>query len=103
MSTPAPKPIGKTPDGREIYATQDPKYVIINNQLCNSATYEPIPQDEPLMMFRGKDRKALATVYDYAQRVEDPQHQNAVMGRAKAFEDFRLANPNRMKEPDTKV
>ena len=100
MST---KSVGLTKDGREIYATQDPKYVIIDNEICNAATHEPIPPDEPVMMFRAKDRHALHTVYDYAERVQDSGHGTSVLRRAKDFENFRTKNPSRMKEPDTKV
>lgn len=94
------------------YPTSDPKYVIIENQLCNAASLEPIPLDEPIFIFRSRDYHAIAVLNRYlallqqvAHRHENlekgEQHQNAVMQRIVDFSEFRKNNPGRMKIPDT--
>lgn len=93
------------------FKTQDPKYdieVLLDesgevhvSRLVNAATGIPIPEDEPIMLLRAKDKHALPTIYDYAERIADPEHGNAVFARAQEFHNFRERFPELMKEPDT--
>lgn len=80
---------------------QEPKYTFISGLVFNRASGEPIPLDEPVMVFRARDIHAVAMIKFYAGLVNDPHHKDIVMQRAHDFEMFRLAHPERMKEPDT--
>lgn len=90
-------------DNQTIFATQDPKYVIISNRLCVAATLEPIPEDEPLFIMRGKDRHAYATLDYYKGRCLDENHVATVDLRMLEFGEFHENNPGRMNEPDTDI
>lgn len=87
------------------YKTQDPKYEIEVSEgwvgLVNAATGEPIPDDEPIMIWRAKDKKAVVHIWNYAETCENLEHRRAVEERATQFEIFASNHPERMKEPDT--
>ena len=81
--------------------TQEPKYTIQDGQLVNRSSGEAIPSDEPVMIFRARDRHAEAMIHYYAELVTDEEHKIIVKERADDFARFRRKNPERMKEPDT--
>jgi hypothetical protein len=90
--------------------TQDPKYDIEDGKLINSATGTPIPEDEPVFLFRAKDVHALGTIHDYSKRVYESitsieitssDHLCAINRRLNDFEKFKQDHPERMKQPDT--
>lgn len=80
--------------------TQDPKYDIENGRLVNAETREPIPEDEPVFILRGKDIHTLATLEFYSDQCEDVEHVDAVNKRIRDFRDFRNTHVNDMNEPD---
>jgi len=84
-----------------IWPTQDPKYGIKDNKLCVMATGKPIPNDEPVFLFRAQDRKAVPYINGYGHDCENDQHQAVVMERVFEFKKFEYDHPERMKEPDT--
>jgi len=84
-----------------IHKTQDPKYVIIENKLCNSSTHKPIPEDEPIFIFRAQDNRAGKYIHEYAQDCENDHHTHVVEKRAFEFQRFKHNHPERIKEPDT--
>lgn len=86
-----------------IHPTQDPKYGIKNNRLVNMATGEPIPDDEPIMIFRAKDIRAAYILTIYASLCRNLDHRHAVNERCRAFKKFAASCPERMKEPDTVI
>lgn len=79
----------------------EPKYDIENGKIVNAVTREPIPDDEPIMIFRGKDVKARYAISAYMNNVENLRHWEAVGERFKDFSKFAMDHPDRMKEPDT--
>jgi hypothetical protein len=85
--------------------SQEPKYMIISTpkgfRLANRTSGEVIPDDEPLMILRGRDRHAGATILHYATLCQDPHHADLVRARAQEFGEFAAKNPGRIKEPDT--
>lgn len=86
----------------KIIPTQDPKYGINEQgQLCNVATGVPIPDDEPIFILRAKDMLAEQTLSWYLSTVATGEHRDAVRHRIEDFKQFRLANPEKMKAPDT--
>jgi hypothetical protein len=88
--------------------TQDPKYDIENGRLVGASTGQPIPDDEPIFILRGKDVHAVDTLMAYHARVASgpqdmaaSQHCEAVRRRIHDFKQFAKDNPGRMKKPDT--
>ena len=83
----------------------DPKYGIdfLARKICKVRTGEPIPDDEPLILFRARDRLALPTLEHYMKlAVADgcvTEHLEGIDNRIKAFEQFRTEHPERMKQP----
>lgn len=86
---------------KTVTPTNDPKFVMIDGRMCNAATGIAIPEDEPIFILRGKDRKAIDAIVAYAESCDDPDHIATVMKRAAEFAKFATDNPDRMKEPDT--
>lgn len=81
--------------------TQEPKYEIRDGKIVNRESGEAIPDDEPIMIFRGRDKHAQAAIRSYAAIVQDPNHKAIVLQRADDFAAFEDAHPTRVKEPDT--
>lgn len=84
----------------------DPKYKFENDRIINEASGEPVPTDEPCMVFRARDVHAETAIAHYiAALVHDTQvptsHVQAVVARLEAFRKFRASWPSRMKKPDT--
>jgi hypothetical protein len=69
--------------------------------IVNRASGEEIPADEPVFIFRARDKWAAGVLGDYATFVEDPAHKAAVEERFIQFGEWAEAHPERMKEPDT--
>ncbi|MEL6859323.1 MAG: hypothetical protein AAFO74_13130 [Pseudomonadota bacterium] len=85
----------------------DPKYNFIGGSIINEASGQPIPEDEPCMVFRARDIWAVYAIESYLSDVEvgigeeDTAHVTAVKERIAAFRQFAKDHPDRMKEPDT--
>ncbi len=79
---------------------------LTEGHLVNRHTGEAIPHDEPVFVFRARDKFA-AEVIDYylgilAVNPDVPlAHGDAVLRRLKDFQRFAEAHPERMKVPDT--
>lgn len=90
-----------------VMTTIDPKYSIDIRDgvpvIVNSLTGAAIPDDEPLILFRGRDRNALRMLQEYRRLcVEDrctPEHIAGIDNRIEAFVMFRQEHPDRMKQP----
>lgn len=78
---------------------QDRKFKFENGQFVNRVSGEPIPLDEPIMIFRARDHHALETIKHYYHLIQDDHHRQAVADRLDEFDDFSRKNPDRMKEP----
>lgn len=93
--------------------TNEPKYRIATDHdetnpnarpcIVNRQSGEPIPDDEPIFILRGRDIHALAALEYYRQLVlsGDQEHVDAVTRRVNQFARFRVKNAQRMKAPDT--
>lgn len=66
-------------------------------------TGEPLPEDEPLILFRARDRNALSALYAYLEvcsRDKCPsEHLKGMRGRIREFRDFKTEHRDRMKQP----
>lgn len=83
--------------------SQEPKYGIRNGQIVNRESGAPIPDDEPIFVFRAKDRLAVRILTGYFSAIEDPEHARAVAARLEDFKRFAKEHPERMKYPDTRA
>lgn len=81
---------------------QEPKYTTStkDGRIVNRATGKPIPDDEPVFILRAQDIHAVPLLHAYLSMVKEIDQAAAVSKRITAFQDFALANPSRMKEPD---
>ena len=81
----------------------DGKYHIEGEQIVKTGNGEPVPEDEPLILFRARDTHALATLDYYRDAcvaASCTQHQlDAIDAVRVKFLAFRSRNPTRMKEP----
>lgn len=78
---------------------EDRKFKFENGQFVNRVSGEPIPDDEPVILFRARDWHSLDVLNFYRQIVADPHHIQAIEDRISEFEAFAEAHPERMKEP----
>lgn len=87
--------------------TQEPKYTVdrVTGRIINRATGQPIPDDEPIMIFRAKDIHARKVISYYVNLVtqDDPRgnHKDVCFDRYQAFISFAEQHPQRMKSPDS--
>lgn len=80
---------------------QEPKYKAVAGVIYNRASGEPIPDDEPVFIFRARDRNAIAALLRYMDICYDDEHRLAVAKRVVDFQRFAADHPHRMKQPDT--
>lgn len=81
--------------------SDDLKYELKEDRVVNRATGQSIPEEEPIMIFRAKDRKALSALENYAAACENRVHRRGVERKIAEFIKFAAKHPDRMKEPDT--
>jgi hypothetical protein len=81
---------------------QEPKYTVdADGRIVNRASGEAIPDDEPVFIFRARDWFALAALHHYVDLCGITSHRRAVEVRIQDFARFKMAHPERMKEPDS--
>jgi hypothetical protein len=80
---------------------QEPKYALRGGRVINRASGEAIPLDEPIMIFRGRDKYAAGVIQFYLAMLLNVAHRVAVGDRLRDFNRFREQFPDRMREPDT--
>jgi hypothetical protein len=80
---------------------QEAKYYIKDNRLYNRVSDEPIPDDEPIFILRGRDLYAINALNYYLSLTEKDSIQNKlVLKRIEVFKEFKRNNADRMKIPD---
>lgn len=91
--------------------SQEPKYCILDDEgreipdgmiakRVNNGTPVPIPDNEPIMIFRAKDIRSVQALTVYAEICKNPAHQRIVMQRVQDFKKFQNEHPELVKEPD---
>lgn len=84
--------------------TQEPKYDCTpDGRIVNRSTHHTIPDDEPVIIFRAKDRRAVVAIEAYMNACENTDHRAVVKSRLLGFQGFAANNPDRMKEPDSSL
>lgn len=81
--------------------SQEPKYDAREGLIVNRHSGEPIPDDEPVFIFRAKDRRALTALTAYYAAITNAEHARTVAARIDSFKAFAAGHPERMREPDT--
>lgn len=81
----------------------DPKFHIEDDNIVKTSNGDPIPDDEPIMLFRARDRNALNMLHYYATLcMEDGCNDfqmEGIKNRIDAFEKFKQCHSDRMKQP----
>jgi len=84
--------------------SQEPKYrVDESGRIVNRQSGEAIPDDEPVMIFRARDKNAAPMIAYYRKLCSNQQHKEIVGERLHHFVDFIHEHPDRMKEPDSET
>lgn len=78
---------------------EDRKFKFENGKFVNRVSGEAIPDDEPVIIFRARDRHALAVLCFYHRLADDGHHKQAIQDRIDEFKAFQATHPERMKEP----
>ena len=82
--------------------SQEPKYdVTFEAKICNRSTRRVIPDDEPIFIFRAKDKNAVTILELYQRLCSDKNHQEVIGKRIEDFKRFANNNPKLMGEPDS--
>lgn len=76
------------------------KYKILDGRLVKKIGEVPIPDDEPLFIFRAKDRKALAPLVAYGLICDTLEQKEMVTKTVADFRAFQEKYPARMGEPN---
>ena len=78
----------------------DPKYKPKGDKMYHEDGYE-LPEDEPLMVFRGKDVGSLMAIYEYICMLEEQpmnktilSHLESSLERLSAFYHYQIQNPH---------
>jgi hypothetical protein len=78
---------------------QDRKFAFRDGQFVNRVSGEPIPLDEPVIIFRARDNHSLPVLREYLSMASDPHHRQAIKDRMGEFAAWRSEHPDRVKEP----
>jgi hypothetical protein len=81
----------------------DGKFSIQGSRIVNTVSGEPIPEDEPLFLLRGRDENAIAGLNSYLnichKRGCNDLHQRGILQTLDKFTAFKNEHPERMKQP----
>lgn len=86
-------------DAKEGGDGQDRKFAFRNGQFVNRVSGEPIPHDEPIIIFRARDHHSIHVLREYLTMATDEHHRQAIRDRMAEFAAYAEAHPERMKEP----
>jgi hypothetical protein len=78
---------------------EDRKFKFEDGSFVNRVSGEAIPADEPVMLFRARDRHTLALLEFYKGLAVDPHHKQAIQDRIDEFYAYQQAHPEKLKEP----
>lgn len=74
-----------------------------NYQLVKTSNNQPVPEDEPLVIIRGRDRLAIPALEHYRELAVADHCNDYMLQRIDTdfdlFRAFKIAHPERMKQP----
>jgi hypothetical protein len=92
--------LGGVPVGFGIRSGQEPKYgTNTSGRLFNRVTGAPIPDDEPVLVLRAKDLRAVNAIEFYMNLCANEDQRAAVRCRLDDFKAFARDHADRMSEP----
>lgn len=77
------------------------KYETKDGRIVNRTTGKPIPEGEPLIVFRAKDRHLPWLLDEYAARCIDDNHKLVILDRREDVIRWQRDHRESVKEPDT--
>ena len=75
------------------------KYKIHEGKLVKRSNLVPIPEDEPVFVFRAKDAKALAALVAYNMILNSLEQKEDVTKSINDFREFARLNTDKISEP----
>lgn len=79
------------------------KFHVEGDKIVKTTNGEPIPDDEPIFLIRGRDRLAVALLEHYVELSQkdgcNDWHFDLLKGEIDKFMKFRKDFPERMKQP----
>lgn len=75
------------------------KYKIKDGQIVKRDGEKPIPVNEPLFIFRAKDRKSLIALMAYNMVLDNLDQKAAVTKCIEVFRAWQELNPEKVEEP----
>lgn len=87
---------------------QEPKYRFVSGRVYNRASGESIPLNEPVFVFRGRDKYAALALKGYEAALSlapgvTKAHLRAVSARVSDFVHFSVTHADQMRTPDTET
>ncbi len=76
----------------------DPKYTIRDGRLWHIGGNYAVPEEEPIMILRGKDPIALAMIRTYLESGVDAGHRESATERLMAFSEYQERYPARTRQ-----
>ena len=73
----------------------DPKYDILEGKLWHRAGAYAVPDEEPVMIIRGKDPVAIRMIEAYIASNPDEAHVQSATERLNAFREYQEKYPER--------
>lgn len=78
---------------------EDRKFKFEGGKFINRVSGEAIPEDEPVILFRARDRHAVEVLRYYRSLAQDEHHKQAIVDRIDEFMAYARDHEDRMKEP----
>ena len=75
------------------------KYIIKDGKLVKRIGEKPVPDDEPLFIFRAKDSKSLIGLIAYHMALNNLDQMEEVQKTINDFRRFQEEHPEKMGEP----
>ena len=90
-----------TPPPVEVIVKNDPKYSFVNGRIWSVNGSYWIPEDEPVMVLRGKDQAVIAAIFGYLECLQKQEPKAHVMEhirtsteRLKEITRFQVSRPD---------
>jgi hypothetical protein len=84
-------------------ASQESKYDIVRGKIVNRDTGKAIPADEPIIIFRAKDKHLPAMLRFYKKLCTSGNHKKVIQARINQIVTWAKANKDIVHEPDTEA
>ncbi len=81
----------------------DGKFHVEGDEIIKTTNGEALPDDEPLFLFRARDRLALRALWAFEEASQrdgcNEYHMKGIWAAISKFTEFREKHPDRMKQP----